>query len=75
MIRWGIGSGSSTSHADGANIARVGDEFHCPIHGDNKIISSPVVHCIVDSKAIVVVGSKTECGATISSGSPSSNSF
>lgn len=70
-----IGPGSTSTHVDGINIARVGDQHKCPIpnHGTTNIVSSLAVNCDDSGNIIAVVGAKTGCGATIITGSPSSN--
>lgn len=61
-------SGSATRLVNGKPVARIDDQVSCPQHGVNKITtgSSDV---LVEGKGIAWVGSRTECGATITQGS------
>lgn len=64
-----ITSGSPKVKANGLPIARVGDIYNCPIHGPNPIVSgAPTV--FGPDRLVAHIGSKTACGAIITSGSP-----
>lgn len=62
-------TGASTISVNGRKIARVGDIYACPIHGNNPIISG-ARSFFGEGKLVAHVGSKTACGAVITSGSP-----
>lgn len=55
------------SKVGGVLIARIGDILDCPQHGRNPIVSSIVIS---NNGGIPVahIGSKTACGATITTG-------
>ena len=67
-----ITTGSPTGSADGRPIARVGDTYACPIHGPNPIAEGSPAYSL-DGRKVARVGDKTQCGATITSGSPKHN--
>lgn len=48
-------------------VARIGDILDCPQHGQNPIVSSIVQHK-QGGVVLAHVGSKTACGATITTG-------
>lgn len=50
-------------------VARLGDEHDCPVHGKNHI-AQVESRARLDGKEIATVGDVTECGGTITSGSP-----
>jgi uncharacterized Zn-binding protein involved in type VI secretion len=51
-------------------VCTIGAILDCPIHGPNPITSTPVVNIWVDGNKLSTIGATTQCGATISSGSP-----
>jgi uncharacterized Zn-binding protein involved in type VI secretion len=63
-----IVTASATFNVGGVPVARVGDTFDCPKHGKNPIVTGSATHA-QDGKALAHVGSKTACGATITTGS------
>ncbi|TDR29100.1 PAAR domain-containing protein [Hydromonas duriensis] len=58
-------TGSTNFGVDGMPVARVGDILDCPQHGKNPIVTSMVVQTQDDGKPLAHIGSKTQCGATI----------
>lgn len=62
-------SASSTITVNNRIMARVGDLVSCPKCGRNKIVSG-VEGVLGENQLIAVVGSETECGSKIISGSP-----
>ncbi len=64
-----IGSGSSIIQANGKQIALVGDIYNCPIHGPNPIVTG-AENVYGKNRKIAHIGSKTACGAVITSGFP-----
>lgn len=61
--------GSSKIKANNRPIALVGSTYNCPIHGPNPILTG--AQSIFGNDFLVAhVGSKTACGAVITSGSP-----
>jgi uncharacterized Zn-binding protein involved in type VI secretion len=64
-----ITTGSGKVFVNDRPMARVGDTYACPKHGNNPIISG-VQTVFVEGMLAAHVGSKTACGATITSGSP-----
>jgi uncharacterized Zn-binding protein involved in type VI secretion len=64
-----IVTGSDTVTADGLKVARVGDMYACPIHGMNPIIEGSGAYT-ADGKKVARIGDATQCGAVITSGSP-----
>lgn len=60
---------SSSIMVNARPIARVGDIYLCPEHGPNPIISG-VKSVFGEGKLVAHVGSKTACGAIITTGSP-----
>jgi uncharacterized Zn-binding protein involved in type VI secretion len=61
-------SGASKIIVNDRPMARVGDIYACPIHGNNPIISG-VTTIFGEGMLVAHVGSKTACGAVITSGS------
>lgn len=61
-------TGSASFVVSGIPVARVGDILACPIHGDNPIVSSLVINAQDEGKPLAHIGSKTQCGATITTG-------
>ncbi len=61
-------TGSPSLQASGVPVARVGDILDCPQHGKNSIVTSMVMHTEDDGKPLAHIGSKTQCGATITTG-------
>jgi uncharacterized Zn-binding protein involved in type VI secretion len=61
-------TGSSSFDVNGIPVARIGDILACPQHGNNPIVSSLVVNAQDDGKLLAHIGSKTQCGATITTG-------
>mgnify|MGYP003601886914 CR=1 FL=1 len=60
-------SASSTFTVGGIPVARVTDMFDCPNHGQNPIVSSSTTQ--TDGGLLLAhIGSKTACGATITTG-------
>jgi uncharacterized Zn-binding protein involved in type VI secretion len=64
-----ITTGSGKVFVNDRPMARVGDTYACPKHGNNPIISG-VQTVFGEGMLAAHVGSKTACGATITSGSP-----
>ena len=64
-----IVTGSDTIVVNGRPLARVGDTYACPIHGNNPIISG-AQSVFAEGVLVAHVGSMTACGAVITSGSP-----
>ena len=64
-------TGSSSCKINDVPVARIGDILACPIHGNNPIVSSLAVYAKDDDKLLAHIGSKTQCGATISTGDAS----
>jgi uncharacterized Zn-binding protein involved in type VI secretion len=62
-------NGSNSIFVNGRPMARVGDLYACPIHGNNPIISG-VTTIFGEGMLVAHVGSMTACGAVITSGSP-----
>jgi uncharacterized Zn-binding protein involved in type VI secretion len=64
-----VTTGSPDTFANGLKVARVGDTYSCPIHGDNPITSgSPDTYA--NGQRVARVGDSTACGATLTDGSP-----
>jgi uncharacterized Zn-binding protein involved in type VI secretion len=64
-----ITTGSSTIFVNDKPMARVGDTYACPKHGPNPIVTgAPSV--FGQRQLVAHIGSKTACGAFITSGSP-----
>jgi uncharacterized Zn-binding protein involved in type VI secretion len=64
-----ITTGSNTVFVNDKPMARVGDTYACPKHGPNPIVTgAPSV--FGQRQLVAHVGSKTACGAIITSGSP-----
>jgi uncharacterized Zn-binding protein involved in type VI secretion len=61
-------TGSPSMIIEGRAVARVTDIFACPIHGNNPIVTSLVMHTQDEGKAVAHIGSKTQCGAIITTG-------
>ena len=61
-------TGSPSFDVNGIPVARIGDILDCPLHGKNPIVTSMVVHSQDQGKPLAHIGSKTECGATITTG-------
>jgi uncharacterized Zn-binding protein involved in type VI secretion len=61
-------TGSSSFDVSGIPVARIGDILACPQHGNNPIVSSLAVSTQDEGKLLAHIGSKTECGATITTG-------
>lgn len=62
-------NGSSTIRANNRPIFLVGSTYSCPVHGPNPIVIG--AQSIFGNNFLVAhVGSKTACGAEITSGSP-----
>lgn len=60
-------SGASKSFCEGKAIARKGDIYACPIHGNNPIVGhSNKLKC--EGKWVARHGDLTACGATLISG-------
>jgi uncharacterized Zn-binding protein involved in type VI secretion len=55
---------SPFSDSGGINIARMGDQASCPIHGNNPIASGDMT-LIVDGNPVARDGDKTACGAVL----------
>ncbi|MDR3362169.1 MAG: PAAR domain-containing protein [Desulfovibrio sp.] len=62
-------SAAPTIFVNNKPIARVGDMYACPKHGNNPIVTG-AKSVFGQGKLVAHVGSKTACGATITSGSP-----
>jgi uncharacterized Zn-binding protein involved in type VI secretion len=62
-------SAAPTIFVNGKPMARVGDMYACPKHGNNPIVTG-AKSVFGQGKLVAHVGSKTACGATITSGSP-----
>lgn len=62
-------TGSPDVTANGAQVARVGDTYACPIHGSNPIVSGSA-DTFANGQAVARVGDATACGATLTDGSP-----
>lgn len=62
-------TGSPTGKADGRPIARMGDTYNCPIHGPNPIAAGSPKYSM-DGRKVARIGDITQCGAVITSGSP-----
>lgn len=61
-------TGSPTGKADGRKIVRVGDLYACPEHGPNPVASGSASYTL-DGRQVARLGDRTQCGATITSGS------
>lgn len=61
-------TGSTNLQIENIPVARVGDTLDCTRHGKNPIITSMVMHTEDDGKPLAHIGSKTQCGATITTG-------
>ena len=64
-----ITNGASTIFVNDRPVARVGDIYDCPKHGPNPIVTG-AKSVFGMGQLVAHVGSKTACGATITSGSP-----
>lgn len=64
-------SASGVVFADGLGVARHGDKFFCPIHKAQTLIASQST-VTADGRYIVTVGAHVSCGATLTTGSPTS---
>ena len=64
-----ISTASGTISVNSKKIARVGDTYSCPKHGSNPIVTG-ALSVFGQGQLVAHVGSKTACGATITSGSP-----
>lgn len=61
--------GCSNIRANNRPIALVGSIYNCPVHGPNPIITG--AQSVFGNDLLVAhIGSKTACGAIITSGSP-----
>lgn len=65
-------SSSQKFVCEGALVARIDDDFDCPIHGVNKIIEGSSTS-IVEGKRPATVGDHTACGAALMSTAARSN--
>lgn len=62
-------NGSPDTTVNSIPVARVGDTYACPIHGNNPITTgSP--DTTANGQPVARVGDATACGATLTSGSP-----
>lgn len=61
--------GSPTVRANNRPIALVGSTYNCPVHGPNPIVTG-APYIFGNDVLVAHVGSKTACGAEITSGSP-----
>lgn len=62
-----VTTGASRWRCEGAFIARKGDTYSCPLHGDNPIVQgSGRWRC--EEQPIARHGDATACGATLISG-------
>ncbi|TDR27806.1 PAAR domain-containing protein [Hydromonas duriensis] len=59
---------SPTFNVGDVPVARIGDILDCTEHGQNPIVSSLVPQSQTMGQALAHVGSKTACGATITTG-------
>lgn len=64
-----ITTGSSSIPVNGKAVACVGDIYDCPKHGPNPIVTG-AQSVFGQGNLVAHVGSRTACGATITSGSP-----
>ncbi|WP_346667140.1 PAAR domain-containing protein [uncultured Desulfovibrio sp.] len=64
-----ITTGSNSIFVNSKPIARVGDIYNCPEHGPNPIVTG-APYIFGNDVLVAHVGSKTACGAEITSGSP-----
>jgi len=63
---------SPTTAADGIKVARIGDEFDCPIHGKvTHVEGSPTTKA--DGIPICRVGDLISCGARCTGASPTTS--
>jgi uncharacterized Zn-binding protein involved in type VI secretion len=62
-----IVTASPSFKVEGIPVARIGDILDCPEHGKNPIVSSLTTQK-QGGVLLAHVGSKTECGATITTG-------
>ena len=61
--------GSPAVRANNRPIALVGSTYNCPVHGPNPIVTG-APYILGNDVLVAHVGSKTACGAEITSGSP-----
>jgi uncharacterized Zn-binding protein involved in type VI secretion len=59
-------SGSPNVNAGGVAVARNGDEYSCPVHGTQSLISNSTVKA--NGESVVTVGCAVTCGAVIDTG-------
>ncbi len=62
-----ITTGSPDYLAEGAQVARIGDTYACPIHGDNPIVQGSAMH-LANGAGVVRHGDQAACGASMISG-------
>ena len=66
-----IVTAASRTRCEGAFVAREGDIYRCPIHGDNPSVGhSKRLMC--EGRYVARHGDATECGATLVSGAEKS---
>jgi len=66
-------TGDDKRLVEGKKIARVGDIVSCPIHGNNKIISTTAAKDYSTTKQVARISSRSECGSIIITGSDRGN--
>ncbi len=62
-------TGADNTLVNGRPVARVGDIYDCREHGPNPIVTG-ASQISGELREVAHVGSKTACGATITTGSP-----
>lgn len=69
-----IATASDNTFSDGIAVARDHDLHFCPIEGHGTTpVTATSTTVYVNSRAILRVGDKAACGATITQGSPTVN--
>lgn len=62
-----ITTGSPDTMAEGADVARIGDTYACPIHGANPIVQGSS-DTLCNGAGVVRHGDQAACGASMISG-------
>lgn len=64
-----IATASPDTYVNSIAVARLNDQFDCPLHGQQQIVTaSGTVFC--NGRGVARIGDLISCGARISSGSP-----
>jgi uncharacterized Zn-binding protein involved in type VI secretion len=64
-----IATASPNVSANSIPVARLHDQFNCPLHGTQQIVTASGT-VKANGRGVARIGDLISCGATISSGSP-----